>query len=86
MNRSRIIASVLAVLMLGGMLAACGGGGTPAETQKPSGGADATSGGQATEAATTADPREIDELPTDKDYKGYKYRVLTHLHPESSIA
>ena len=86
MTRSKIIASFLAVLMLAGMLAACGGGGTPAETQKPSGGADATSGGQATEAATTADPREIDELPTDKDYKGYKYRVLTHLHPESSIA
>ena len=35
---------------------------------------------------TTADPRFVDELPTDKKYDGYDFVVLTNLRPEFPIA
>jgi len=42
---------------------------------------------ETTEAETTVAPELLDELPTDnKDYEGYEFVILSHLHPESAVA
>ncbi len=42
---------------------------------------------ETTEAETTVAPELLDELPTDnKEYEGYDFVILSHLHPASAVA
>lgn len=80
----RFLSLLLALVISVPVLAACGNKtADPAATTASTGAAAAST---TAEPETTVDPAEIDELPTDKDYKGYKYRVLTHKHAESAVA
>ncbi len=74
----------ITILLLAAMLTATSCGNTTTETT-----GETTADGGNTNVETTAeteDPAALDELPTDIQYDGYTFTILSHDHPDTAIA